>query len=135
VTKKPRQDEQGYFDAYAAYSRTLRTWLVAYGIGAPVLFASQQCFGKVIAKPDVVCPIAFYFLVGVGVQILVAFLYKYTMEFLYWGETDSAFKETRQWQVAYWISEQIWPEILLDLVSIASFAKATYDLFIAYASC
>jgi len=135
VSNAKRVTETGYYEPYAAYSRTLRTWLVAYGIGVPVLFASQQCFSKVIAKPEVVCPIAVLFLVGVGVQIIVALLYKYTMAYLYLGEGDPPFKQTRRWRASYWVSEQMWPEMVFDLVSIACFVMATYNLIIAYAYC
>ena len=31
-----------YLNAYAEHSKTLRTWLVAYGIGAPVLLDGSQ---------------------------------------------------------------------------------------------
>ena len=32
-----RREETGYVDNYLSFARTLRTWFVAYGIGAPVL--------------------------------------------------------------------------------------------------
>lgn len=31
-----------HFNNYADYSRTLRAWLVAYGIGGPVLFVTNK---------------------------------------------------------------------------------------------
>jgi hypothetical protein len=34
------------------YFHALRTWLVAYGIGAPVLFATQPFFARILAKAD-----------------------------------------------------------------------------------
>lgn len=35
-----------YFQAYAEYSKVLRTWLVAYGIGAPVLLLTNEPLAK-----------------------------------------------------------------------------------------
>ena len=42
------EDTKTYFDSYRALASTLRTWLVAYGIGAPVLFASQSAFAEIL---------------------------------------------------------------------------------------
>ena len=32
----------GHFENYAEYAKTLRSWLVAYGIGGPVLFLTNK---------------------------------------------------------------------------------------------
>lgn len=61
------------------------TWLVAYGIGAPVLFLTQSGVADALRKTGAARSIALTFLVGVSVQVLSALLYKTTMWQLYMG--------------------------------------------------
>ena len=37
-----RDDAEDHYQSYAEHNRILRTWLVAYGIGAPVLILSND---------------------------------------------------------------------------------------------
>lgn len=47
-SKEENQTDSIYFEPYAKFAATLRTWLMAYGIGVPFLFATQEKFAKVI---------------------------------------------------------------------------------------
>lgn len=53
VSLKEEQPSDSSAELYAVYeehSKTLRTWLVAYGIGAPVLFITNDKVWKAIAS-------------------------------------------------------------------------------------
>src|SRR5260370_2549990 len=67
------------FSVYAEYSKTLRTWLVAYGIGAPVLFLTNDTLARTFAKSSQARTIAIYFLAGVVLPMLLAILNKHVM--------------------------------------------------------
>jgi len=41
--------EKGLFEAYGSAATSLRTWLVAYGIGAPVFFLSKDNLWRALA--------------------------------------------------------------------------------------
>ena len=121
--------EKGFFDAYASAATNLRTWFVAYGIGAPVLFLSNEVLWQALSKAKCAECVAFLFLMGVGFQVLIAIINKNAMWFCYFGECKASFKETRRFKFWDWVSEQFWIDIVCDFTSIACFIVATYRVF------
>jgi len=123
-----KSQEQDFFDCYASFSRILRAWLVAYGIGAPAFIATQDFFKERITDPAMAALIILLFLIGVGLQGISALLYKFTMLILYHGEADAAkHKVCKTWyhKRADCISESILIEFALDAGSILAFCAAT----------
>lgn len=123
--------EKGYFDAYASATTNLRTWLVAYGIGAPVLFLSNDGLWQALARAKCASCVGMLFLGGVASQVVIALINKFAMWFCYYGEIKPEFKSSRTYKVSDWISEQFWIDIILDLLSIGLFTVATYKVFLA----
>lgn len=118
------QDE--YFDAYKEHSKTLRTWLVAYGIGAPVLFVTNATVAaKFTAAPPAVS-IASFFLAGVVVQVLLAVLNKSVNWASYYAEGHTDASPKWLFAAARWVCDQFWIDLVLDLVSLVLFAIATW---------
>ncbi len=68
-----------YYKAYEEHSKVLRTWLVAYGIGAPVLFLTNETLAAKLAGSAVAGRVAALFLVGVAAQVLLAAFNKTVM--------------------------------------------------------
>ena len=124
--------EHGFYEPYVAFSRVLRTWLVAYGIGAPVLFASQDAFTPILKDPKTAAPIIGLFLFGAIVQILAAVIYKYSMGYIYFGELKEVFQKTIRYKVSEWFSEAMWLEMTFDILSIGSFSWATIKVLSLY---
>ena len=124
-TKNTTPTETGFYEAYAGFAKTLRTWLVAYGIGVPVLFASQATFATILREKDAAVCIICLFLFGVTLQVVAALLFKATMWYLYFGELYSDFQSTRRHRVSDWLSEQLWLEMCFDIGSVVMFAWAT----------
>ncbi|MGH8369832.1 MAG: hypothetical protein ACRESC_02510 [Gammaproteobacteria bacterium] len=123
--RKPNSDS-GFYEPYMQYARTLRAWFVAYGIGVPVLLVSQEFIARAIIKAATGELITWLFLVGVAVQVLAAFLYKYSMVYLYFDEIDDELKGSLRLKLAIWLSNAIWLEMLFDLISIALFSWGTF---------
>lgn len=123
--QKPKE-ESGFYESYAHFSRTLRAWLVAYGVGVPVLLVSQEFIARAIIKAGTGGFITWLFLVGVAVQVLAALLYKYSMACLYFAETDSIPDDTWQVGLSVWLSRSLWLEVLFDVVSICLFVCGTF---------
>jgi len=117
--------ETGFAGAYVEFAKTLRTWFVAYGIGAPVLVLNQDKLRDALKASPEARTIAWCFLAGVGLQILAAFTYKIAMWYLYMGELSPAFCKSRRHRAADWISTALWLELLFDLGTVALFAWAT----------
>src|SRR2546430_1820740 len=80
--------EIGFYEAYAGFARNVRTWFIAYGIGAPVLFVSNPEVWKKISAAGDGQAIAYLFLAGVVVQIVEAMIYKTSMWYLYVSELE-----------------------------------------------
>lgn len=123
---RTRKADGGFFDGYASFAGVLRTWLIAYGIGGPVLLLTNENVSKKISASGHSHDIALLFLVGVALQVIAAFLYKGAMWYLYMGEEVSeGIQETTCHRISSWLSEAFWLEMLFDLGSIVLFAVAT----------
>ena len=122
---KHEKKDGGYFEGYAQFAGVLRTWLIAYGIGGPVLFATQSRLADKLFETSQARFIAILFLSGVFLQVIVALLYKGAMWYLYVGEEDAKIRKKRRYKISDWLSEAFWLEILFDLASIALFTWAT----------
>ena len=121
----------GHYAAYEEHARTLRTWLVAYGIGGPVLILSQAEVWKRLAASGSLRFIASLFLSGVVLQVILAAVNKSAMWACYYGELESAYQSTRRYKIGLWLSERYLIDFLFDIAGMFLFAYATYLCFAA----
>jgi hypothetical protein len=131
VKEKQKNDSKlasEYFECYAEFSKTLRTWFIAYGIGAPVLFLSNKAVWETIKSSGNIGFIGLFFLFGISIQTLEALLYKNAMWYLYRGEENPQIKNKKRYKFFYNISEYYWLEILFDLLTLGFFATATWKV-------
>lgn len=117
------------YGSYEEYSKTLRTWFVAYGVGAPVIFLSNEALTKkVLGAPDSKCLIAAFF-AGVVIQVILTIINKNIMWGCYYGEINTEFKSTRRYKTADWLSRQYWIDIIFDLISLTLLSYASYGAY------
>jgi hypothetical protein len=121
-------DVAGYFDAYAAFARTLRTWLVGFGVGVPVVIASQADLAKSLRDSGNASWVVALYLGGVAVQIAATLLYKTCMWYSYLGADEATFRSTRRYRMSTTIADLYWLEFTIDLVTIGLFCAATFVL-------
>jgi hypothetical protein len=119
-------DPVGHFEVYAEYGKTLRVWLVSYGIGAPVLFTTSDTFAEKVLTSGASGTIATVFLLGVGGQVTLALLNKNAMWACYYAAENAEFKRALLFRVADWFSRQYWIDVVLDLGTFALFGWATW---------
>jgi hypothetical protein len=125
VAQVPDKEESGYHSAYADFAKNLRVWLLAYGIGAPILLVSEPRVAESIAAaPDTRLIISLFF-AGVALQIGMAVLYKAAMWYMYLGELKGAVRATTRYRISDWLTMQFWIEISADICTIALFGVAT----------
>jgi hypothetical protein len=117
------------YHAYEEYSKTLRTWFVAYGVGAPVLFLTNEQVASKIASSGDARRIAGLFLLGAFLQIVLAIINKACMWVCFYGERQPGFRRSRQWKVANWIADQFVVDVMVDLLSLLAFATGTWLSF------
>jgi hypothetical protein len=117
--------EIAFFANYSEYAKTLRAWLVAYGIGGPVLFLTNNDLS--IALKTSACRnwIVDLFLVGVALQVILAFINKWCAWHMYIGEYDSALQDKRGYKFWSWLNERSWIDMTFDGLSLISFAVST----------
>ena len=118
-------EETGFYAAYASFSTNLRIWLLAYGVGLPVLFIQSEAAWSALRSNVEVRSLAYLFLTGIALQVASALMYKSAMWYLYAAELKDLPETTRRFKVSHWISDAYWLEFLIDLATIAVFAYAT----------
>lgn len=129
-------DYVGHFQNYAEYSKTFRSWMVAYGVGGPVLFFIGKDAPAAVAASPYASLIVILFLLGVSLQIFLALINKWAAYHMYRGaysiyqrangdpECDNHDQSTAY---KYWdmINSQSWIDFFVDVVALLSFAIAT----------
>jgi hypothetical protein len=128
TSAQPSETETGFGSTYAEFAKTLRTWFVAYGIGAPVLILSQEKLANRVTASGAGKFLATLFLLGVGVQVLEAMLFKVAMWYLYLAQMKPALRTSRPFKASEYLSEAMWLELLLDGATILLFGWATTKL-------
>ena len=122
-----------YLEIYASFSRNLRGWLIAFGVGAPVLLVSQESVATRLSASPRFEFIVWTFFVGLTSQILAVFFYKMTLGGLYLGEEGQYSKDGRWWKFCYWSYRQQWLELIPDVVTLVAYAVAVYMVVVALA--
>jgi hypothetical protein len=132
VTKDTSEQETwaaGFYAAYDHYSKLLRTWLVAYGIGGPVLLLNSESLLEKLSKSGSAKSVAVLFLSGVALQVLLAIVNKAAMWVCYYGEMYPEYCSKKRYKCCDWLSEQFWIDLLVDIASIILFTLATLEVF------
>ena len=136
LEKNPDKIEQEATDYHSAYSegaKMLRAWFIAYGVGGPVLFLTQEGISLKILESGRAAFVVYLFLAGVSFQVVIALINKWVNWFLYAYADPSEKKSWIQktfYEVADVISEQFWLDILADVGSILTFGWATLKVLL-----
>jgi hypothetical protein len=130
ATSRPSGDASTFYKAYEGHATTLRAWLVAYGVGGPVLVLTNERLSKVIADAGHSRLLAALFLTGVTLQVLLAAINKYSMWLLYSSEGDQSLEDKWPYSWAAWISWQVWIDFSVDAACLGAFGYATYRILI-----
>lgn len=129
VAQAEQAPDWGHYSAYEEHAKTLRAWLVAYGIGGPVLIVTQEPVWRKLASSGHLRTTAVLFLLGVALQVLLAALNKSAMWACYFGELEPDFKRRRRYRFAHWLAERYSIDLICDLSAICLFGAATYLAF------
>jgi hypothetical protein len=119
-------------NSYQEYNKSLRTWLVAFGIGGPVMLLTREAMLTKLATEGVLKSVSLYFLIGVATQVLIAFINKVECWYCYYAHVDTSYAKTRRGQFMLWLDDQFWIDVFCDVVSIVLFALAIVTVFRAY---
>ena len=116
--------ENDHREAYRHHAATLRNWYVAFGVGAPVLFLSNEDLWQKFASSDKFVAISSIFFMGVAFQILLAFFDKYANWVRYYELVTKNNKPSHK--IAEWWMHNDFLSIFLDIGSLVLFGIATF---------
>lgn len=132
-TKPEQVDRKGHYQCYDDYAKNLRTWFVAYGIGGPVLFLTQEAVSDRIAQSGYTKHIVYGFFIGVICQVLLSLINKWNNWAIYsFSENESSMKKWR-YKIPEVISEQFWIDLLLDICTVVAFGYSTMKVLFLFA--
>lgn len=121
--------------AYLEYNKTLRAWLVGYGVGVPLLLITQQHLLDKISGSGWRSHIGYTFLLGVALQVLMAFLNKWSNWYRYAEEVRiDPPPPSYLIAVAQFIRQHPGIDVFSDIASIVLFSFATALTFRAILS-
>lgn len=118
--------ENESFANYSEYNKTLRAWLVAYGIGGPVLLLTNEKISTKFSSAPNKKFIVYLFLAGVACQVLLAFLNKWCAWYVYAGEAERSYRHTRTYKAWNWINSKPQIDFVLDSTSVILFSWSTW---------
>ncbi|HED38433.1 MAG TPA: hypothetical protein ENI76_09365 [Ignavibacteria bacterium] len=128
-------DHDSHLRAYEEYSKTVKGWFIAYGVGAPVLFLTQDNISKAIIKSGEGKCIVSLFLVGVVLQVFIALVNKWNnwhIHFAYNNEKKLE-EQTKLVQFCCLLSQQSWIDICIDVLTFVLFIWASTKVFLIFA--
>jgi hypothetical protein len=130
---KSNQADPIYFKSYEEYSKTLRSWLVAYGMAVPAILLSNEKVLFAVASVLNYKFIVGLFFVGVLLQVLLATFNKWAMWLIYRGESDISFRGTKSYKFADIYSHQFRIDVFVDIATLSCYAWATLEIFLVFA--
>lgn len=114
--------------SYSEYNKVLRTWFVAFGIGAPALFLANKDATEKLKGSGDIAVITLCLFVGTAAQVLGALINKGANWYVYIATVDETFKGTRRHRAGEWLVRQFWIDIVLDLGTVLSFGIAAQKI-------
>jgi len=134
-TRKSKEKyEKGFYAAYASLAQTFRGWLVAYGIGAPVLFLSHDTVMRSVKTMPDASYVVLAYLIGSLLQVSLVWLYKLTMWWAYLEEMDTISEDSARYKFVNWFTNTVWIEGIVDCLTICMFVYATARILLAMAA-
>ena len=130
-TKPNLETKSEFYAPYAEFAKSLRTWFVAYGIGGPVVFLSNDTALLALMKSGKFAWIGFLFLLGGALQVISALLNKHSMWYLYAGEVYTHTHNRASYKISNWYADQGWLDVFLDIATIVLFGWETWLAFSA----
>lgn len=126
-------DANHHLKLYEEYNKSLRVWLLSFGIGAVVLLISNPDLARKFANAPTKSSVVTLFLIGCAIQVFIAFINKVCSWCMYNGDLNEEFTQTYYYKIADAVNSWFWLDVLLDLATIILFGFAIYktaDIFL-----
>jgi len=116
------RQKKEYLESYHQYNRILRSWFVAFGIGGPVIFLTNDRLYEDFLSLSGKVFIINLFLLGLSIQIFIVFVNKLANWYKY-SHTEGCC-----YNIANWLIGQFWIDILCDVSTMLVFGLGIYCL-------
>ena len=120
-----QEDKEYYFDSYKEFAWRFRLWLVAYGAGLPAVILSNKDLLIRVSNSDSGYLAILFSLIGVGVQILITWIFKTCMWYCDRHAKGFLDAKSRRYVAAIWISDRYYLEVILDLLTLVLYGAST----------
>jgi len=119
LDKRHGNTDDPLFRQYWEHASALRNWFVVYGLGGIALCLTEA---EAVAgvSPLRKSTVTGGFMLTVIAQVLLAFVNKWTHWSAHWGAKSKEYKETHRYKFAMELSNRIWIDFTLDLISLLS---------------
>jgi len=122
-------EKEGHFKTYQEYNLILRAWFVSFGVAAPIIFlTNEDLYQKIIKLKDIWPCILYLFLIGLFLQVIIAFVNKTMNWHIYYGMEEKGHKNSCWYKASKWISNKYIIDFTIDLLTIMAFSWATVRL-------
>jgi hypothetical protein len=116
---------------YGEYNKTLRSWLVAFGIAVPAVFVASKDAKEFLLKAPDLELIIIVFLAGVAGQVATSFLNKFISWSAYHRD-DCRLTQGRDCHPIFGriasLENEIWIDFIFDAVTVGCFIWAVIRL-------
>jgi hypothetical protein len=118
-------DVESRYELYADYNKLYRNWMVAYGIGGPILFATNATLSAKMGRAEHSAAAISLFLAVVFLQVANALINKWCAWHMYSGEYESIHKDTPVYKISRAINKEYRIDFSVDVLSFVLLVAAT----------
>ena len=124
-----KDHKKEYLESYLDYNRILRSWFVAFGIGGPVIFLTNDALYMDFLKLDEKGFIVTLFFIGLFAQIFVAFINKIANWYIY--SNEKWVPDMNEPPPGFWSGfiKHFWIDISADVLTVGAFGWGACLLF------
>ena len=113
-------DGTRHFEVYQEYAKVLRAWLIAFGIGGPVVLLTQDSVRQPVVDSGQAPYIVRLFLAGVALQVVLALINKVTNWYVYDARSHG---QSSCWHsLCERVSNWFFIDVVVDLATVILFA-------------
>ena len=125
-------DVSDCFTAYLEYNKILRTWFVAFGVGVPALFLVHPEIAQGLLARHLLEQVATVFMVGTAAQVFGGLINEVANWYVYRWTNDEDKGNSLLFRLANAISDYFWIDLAVDLLTIACFGWAAWQLLTTF---
>ena len=111
----PKRD---FLESFRASSASMSKWIVAYGVGMPVIILSQESFSHYLIAQKYFLVVLSLFLTGSCLKVISELVYKYISWPLHLGEGDETYRKRTSYKICKNLYNSLLFEAIFDIPAV-----------------